>query len=113
MPIECSECEDPDAFCIYDDGAWICRNCFIMEGNTYEDWNEKCEQAAIERQQRRNERAYSEYNDFTPTTIQRNKNKICKFGCGTMLYWNDKLETKNKFVEVNTEKPHTFFRCSA
>ena len=110
--IVCSECGE-NSFCIFDNEefeGWVCRRCFMRVGYSYEEWEEACEEAREERQQRRNRQALSDYSNFSP--VQRNKNRVCKYGCGKMLYWDDSIESKNKFVEVETKQLHTFLRCS-
>lgn len=37
--------------------------------------------------------------------------KKCMYGCGTSLYWDDKIEGKLKWVEPNGIK-HDYKRCA-
>lgn len=44
--------------------------------------------------------------DFIPAA------KRCKYGCGTLVYWDDKVEGKLKWKEADGVTIHGYKRCA-
>lgn len=107
--IVCGSCEE-EKWCLYDDGRWICKDCFIQAGGDYDTWDDLNEQAKQRREEKRAAMASEEYDEFAPSI--KTAAKLCKYGCKTMIYWDDSVAERNKFVESETKLAHTFRRCS-
>lgn len=115
MPIICGSCGITGKWCIWqhEEQDWICKLCFISGGGTYSEW----EEAVAEAKERRKERLEASASGVEPIeygTKTRTKPRPCTKGCGgTLIYWDDKLQGTNKFVEIETRLPHSFIRCAA
>ena len=38
--------------------------------------------------------------------------KLCQYGCGTKIFWNNNLEGKLKWCEETTKLKHDYPRCA-
>jgi hypothetical protein len=61
--IECSECSD-NVWCNWDEDRYICRNCYLAEGNSYQDWEDLSEDNRRYRQQKRMREADEAFEDL-------------------------------------------------
>lgn len=114
MPIICGSCGITGKWCIWrmEESDWICKVCFTAEGGTYAEWEEAVE-AAKQRRKERLEASASGVEPITYSTQTHTKPRPCNKGCGgTLIYWDDKLQGTNKFVEMETRLPHNFIRCA-
>lgn len=64
MTIECSGCSNDQTWLCWDGDRWICKQCYLQEENTHEDWNDLNEENKRYRQEKRNKQAARDWNDF-------------------------------------------------
>jgi hypothetical protein len=90
----------------------VCKACYLDRGGSIEEWNRLNEEAkAIREAKKRGEIPSRPYNSSS-NSKKPPEPKECKYKCGKMLVWDYKLDSSNKFKEVDTDIPHTYVRCA-
>lgn len=106
-PITCHICNRA-VWCLRDNhGNWWCKDDFLNQSpdNTPELW-EQLNQEAKEARMQQKSQGGQHYTKKAPEA------KPCKYGCGSILIWDYKLEGPNKFKDVNTGVQHSYQICA-